>query len=129
MANKTIVLWPKEDIPDTDDLYMRAHKMHFRAGGLRPQVFRKQGAAMSTDWSRYSSPEATRERARVAKDNAVIAFAAGAARNLRLTVDHTPDRATNNRAHTDVSGNVSDPEVRLKLRRKTRILIDLDSRP
>ncbi len=119
--------WPSEQIPDSDLLYMRAHKDHIDSSGrLAPGVFRDQGPAMSTDWSKYASPSDTQLRARVPADNGVIQFAAGAARVVGLDVNHTPDIEVNNRAHTDVAGEKT-PEVRVKLRRQTIIVIPLGS--
>jgi hypothetical protein len=73
---------------------------------------------LSVDWSRYSTPEQTRDRAKQPPENYGVAeFAAGAARAATLAVTHSPDRETNNRAHTDVTGNLKATEVRFKMRK------------
>jgi hypothetical protein len=82
---------------------MRAHRMHFASGSLRPGVFRAQGGGMSVDWSRYSSPEATRQRAaKSPENNAVIQMGVGRIRGIGdLEVRHSPEPA--NRAHSDIN--------------------------
>jgi len=60
---------------------------------------------MSADWAKYSTSEEARQRARIPADNYVVEFRAGAARTIPgQTVVHSPDEATDNRAHTDVFG-------------------------
>lgn len=84
--------FPVEAIPDADELYMRAHRNLLRDGQIVPGVFRAQGAGMSVDWSKYSSPEDTRARARKPVDNAVLALITGDIRTqVRLDVYHSPE--------------------------------------
>lgn len=112
-----------EPIPDTDLLYMRAHKNHFRDGELAPGVFRDHDRGMSTDWSRYAAPMDTRNRGRVPADNAVLSLVVGDVREVPgLAVQHTPQ--PENYAHTDVFGEKT-PEVRVKLLRACRIILPL----
>lgn len=108
--------WEPELIPDPDRLFMRVQKTFVRNGEVIPGVFRDQGDGMSTDWEKYSTAEQARGRARVPADNAIVALVVGDVRSVPLSVDHTPDEALKNRAHTDVRGEKS-PEVRLKLLR------------
>ncbi len=56
--------WPAEQIPDDDDLYRIVHREKVRAdGGIRLSAFTNNRGAMSVDWSKYSTPEETRQRA------------------------------------------------------------------
>ena len=108
---------PTETVPDDARLFMRVHDQHIdKAGKLRPGVFRDQGAGMSTDWSKYSSAEDSRSRARKPFENGVISIAAGDTRRVRgLTVEHTPYNAEPPHArHVDVCGE-KDEEVRMRL--------------
>lgn len=110
VANELTDGWRQEQIPDKDVLYMRVHKQHVRDGKLQPGAFRNQpkgdpNAGMSTDRAKYSTPEATRQRAKMSADNYVVKLRVGAARAIPgQTVVHTPDEARNNRSHTDVFG-------------------------
>jgi hypothetical protein len=91
-----------EAIPDKDDVYMRAHRAYFRDGELGMGVFRSQGGGMSVDWSRYSTPQDTRNRAKSPEANAVILMNVGEIRNIQyLLVKHVPLPV--NRAHSNVS--------------------------
>ena len=69
---------------------------------------------MSTDWSKYSTPMNTRDRARNPDRNGVISLGVGAVRAIPQVVGHSP--IASNRAHTDVAGEKS-TEVRAMLRR------------
>jgi hypothetical protein len=115
-------VWAVEDIPDPDLLFLRVHRSNIgkdgqpNAGAIQPHE-----GSMSVDWNRYSTPEETRGRATQPPENYGVAeFQAGAARTAGLAVTHSPDRETNNRAHTDVTGDLKATEVRLKMRRALR---------
>src|SRR5215208_3921735 len=95
-------MWPTEEIPDSDKLYYRVHKALVPDGRLRPAIFRQQGESLSTDWERYSTPEASRLRARDPSKNGIITMIAGFVRSLDMAVEHSPDEENGNRAHTDV---------------------------
>ena len=115
MADEQVEDWPRETVPNVDDLFMRVHRSYIQQGELIPGVFRDRGSSMSTDWSKYSTPAETRQRARLPNENSVIALNAGEVRQIRdLTVSHSP--VPGNRSHTDVLGE-KDAEVRLKLLR------------
>lgn len=118
MAEVTSEAWPKEHVPDEDYLYYRIHVTDLdENGGLRPNSFRDRGGAMSTDWSKYSTPEESRARARIPEKNGIVVLGVGEVRGIPgLWVEHTPDPILNNRAHTDVGGP-KEPEVRVKLAR------------
>src|SRR6266704_4421132 len=125
------VIWPIEPIPDSDNVFMRAHRMHFRNSELQPGVFRLHGDGMSVDWEKYSTPQETKNRAAKPVDNAVIGTRVGQIRGLSgLEVQHKPEPV--NRAHSNVLGLPahSTPElveVRLKLLRISKVLLPLDS--
>jgi hypothetical protein len=96
------IAFPVEDIPDSDSVFMRAHKNLMPNGVVVGSVFRSQDDSMSVDWERYSTPEATRLRARgYPEDNAVLKLGVGGIRKISdLQVAHSP--LPDNRAHTDV---------------------------
>jgi len=111
--------WAVKQIPNEDDLYMRVHRSYAPNGELIPGVFRDRGEGekkgMSTDWSRLSTPQTTRERASNPRDNGVIGLNVGNVRSIDgLTVHHSPDKEVNNPSHTDVKGEKT-TEVRAKL--------------
>jgi hypothetical protein len=100
--------WPTEQIPDVDLLFMRVHKNDIQNGQPIPGVFKNRGEGeqegMSTDWSKYSTPEQTKLRAiNQAWRGGVIQIVVGEVRKVpRQTVEHAPLRE--NRAHTNVKG-------------------------
>ncbi len=131
--HETPPVWAKEPIPDDALLFMRVHKNQLDADGEPfPGAFRNRPQStdgMSTDWKKYSSPEACRNRARNPHDNAVIQLKVEDVRQIpEQTVVHTPiyqpdaEPPNINRAHTDVYGE-KDAEVRLKLMRIYRMVI------
>ena len=72
---------------------------------------------MSTDWSKYSSPNETRNRANEPQNNGIVALIAGGVRAIPgLSVKHSPDVQRSNQAHTDIFGiempHGNPPEVR-----------------
>ena len=127
-------LWPVEEIPDRDDLYLRVHRQWLEAGDLAPGCFQdhpKKGGSMSTDWSRYATPEQTRNRAMRSgpENNAVLALGVGAVRAIpNQIVRHVPvcgdQEVPDNRAHTDVFGP-KNAETRLRYLRIYRIVLTL----
>lgn len=113
-------MWPVEEIPNEDFLFLRVHKRWLAFGEEIPTgAFRDHGGAMSTDWDKYSTPEQTQARGlrSPASDNGVLKLNVGGIRAINeLTVHHTP--IPDNRAHTDVSGDKrTNPKVRLMLQR------------
>jgi hypothetical protein len=122
--------FPVEEIPDADSVLMRAHRMHFNKGELQPGVFRAQDGSMSVDWDKYSTPEATRQRAKKSPEkNAVIGMVVGSIRTIEnLEVKHSPE--LDNQAHSDVSLPDKDAdltEVRVLLRRIAQIVLPLSA--
>ena len=107
--------WPRERIPGEDLLFMRVHRNLLKSGQLHPGVFRDHGGAMSTDWSKYSTPADTQLRHKMPGVNGVIQMQVGAVRVIPgQRVEHAP--LPDNRAHTDVIGEKG-VEVRLLLYR------------
>jgi hypothetical protein len=113
VADKDIDVWPIEDIPNCDSLYMRVHRRWFDSSGdLDPGCFQnhpKQAGGMSTDWSRYASPPDTRNRGLRSgpADNAVLTLGVGAVREIpSQIVLHAPLQndadLPDNRAPTEV---------------------------
>ena len=82
---------------------------------------------MSVDWSKYASPEGTRQRARKLLDNAILAMIAGRIRaEAGLEVSHAPE--PENRAHSSVILPENDEdltEARLRLGRLASITTPL----
>lgn len=117
-----IIDWIPEEIPKSDKLYMRVHRMYVKDGDFGAGAFRDQAGAMSTDWEKYSSPSDTRNRAKKPTENGIVEMVVGKVSQIPgLRVAHTPDIILRVRAHTDVIGEKSkDPEVRVKLKRASQ---------
>ena len=125
------VTWPIEPIPHSDNIFMRAHRAHFRNGELQPGVFRQHGEGMSVDWEKYSTSQETRNRAAKPLENAVIGASVGHIRDVSgLDVLHKPDYEGSNRAHSNVVGLPANNtpelvEVRIKLLRIATVVLSL----
>lgn len=128
MANQDEVTdWPAEQIPDLAQLFMRVHKTWSRNGSVSLSAFKNHANGMSTDWEKYSTAHQTRSRAKNPGVNAVVSLDVGSVRNIPgQSVQHTPDREFNNRAHTDVFGEKNE-EIRIMLRRLAEIVIPFDA--
>lgn len=83
-------MWPIEPIPDEDSLFYRIHKNFYPNKELKPRVFAPRGEGMSTDWEEYSTPEESRNRAKIPEDNGIVSFITRDLRNLPLDVIHAP---------------------------------------
>lgn len=88
---------------------------------------------MSTDWSKYSTPEQTRQRSlrSAPADNAVFSLHVAAVRAIPAqTVEHTPifgdPEVPDNRAHAEIFGP-KNAETRIHYLRIYRVEIGLDS--
>jgi hypothetical protein len=118
-------MWPIEEIPNADSVFMRAHRTYFKSGELAPGVFQAHDGGMSVNWDKYASADDTKQQAARPDDNAVISFLVAAIRAIKdLDVTHTPE--DNNRAHSDV--NLPDrreelTEIRVLLGRIVEIAI------
>ncbi len=131
MVDSDLSDWDEESIPESAQLYYRVHVSFIREGKLHPGVFREKGGSISTDWDRYSTPEESRRRARVPEENGIIALGAGRVRAIdELSIRHSPDRTTPNRAHTDILGlPPDDAATRIARNRvRTRLLRACDDR-
>ena len=130
MADELENSWEPEEIPDEDELYMRIYKDFFLPDGtVAPGAFRDQGGGMSTNWSRYSDPQTTRQGSPRHPPEAygVISMSVGKVRNIPdQIVQHSPDWANNNRAHTDVIGNKKTIGVRERFVECSNIRIRID---
>ena len=116
--------WPTEEIPDTDVLYYRIHKRRYQETSralpadapkdeLPPNLFKFIKGDLSVDWSKYATPQESKDRTRVPADNGIVEFESGDVRARAHKVVHTPEQ--NNRAHSSVRGD--EPEVRITLSR------------
>jgi hypothetical protein len=122
--------WPSEPIPSNAKLFMRVHKNYMPDGEVTIACFRNHGEGMSTDWSKYSTAEECRARARNPQVNAVIEMGVGCVREIPgQTVVHTPIQGRpdipDNRAHTDVYGEKRDNEIRVRFRRCSTLVLPL----
>jgi hypothetical protein len=112
-----------EEIPDDDRLFRRAHRSLFQGQATRdddyiPAGVIKKEQELSTDWSRYSTPEQSRARAKHPEANGVISLPVGPVRSEALqSVEHAPE--PENRAHSLVIGS-KDEETRVLLLRMAR---------
>ena len=109
VIKKKVVVKPQK-IPDKDHLYKRVHKIHVINGKLNlGMVFINIDGGMSTDWSKFSTPNKTRDRViennKNPHDFGVIIMKVKLVREIKdQLVIHTPDNIKNNPAHTDVTG-------------------------
>jgi hypothetical protein len=121
-------MWPIEVIPDASQLFMRAHKSLLLDGEIRPNIFREQGAGMSVDWDKYSTPEQSRARSKVPADNGIVQLNTSLVRmipGLKVThdpvqegvVDNQGKPLSANRAHSLVKGVGIDAQKRVALSR------------
>ena len=97
----------KEDIPNKDVLYRWVKKDQVDGDLVFPTTFIDVGKGMSTDWSKYSTAEETKNRVASwgnnQKEYGVISFVAGEVRKIEnQNVEHTPTKK--NRAHSDIKG-------------------------
>lgn len=112
--------WESESIPDSNRLFMRAHKSMVRGGQIGPSLFVDRGDSLSTNWEKYcQAPELCQAMAKVPKDNGVLVAQVDRIRNVKLTVEHTPvqkcdERPEGDRSHTCVKGEKT-AAVRLEL--------------
>jgi hypothetical protein len=115
---------------------MRVHRtLMITREKVAPGAFRNQpagGNGMSTNWNKYSTPEATQIPERVggrAEDNAVISMRVDLIQRIPgQSVEHTPTSV--NRAHTDVWGDKkTDPQVRVEFTKIAFVEIGLEREP
>jgi len=136
-------MWPVDPIPDEDRLYFRIHKKTFLLNNPeRPPASAftntpKEGDNISTDWSKYATPEQCRELVskmvnakgvpKNPNDYSVYSFGVGDVRNMKSItpeVLHDPiynepeiPGQPNNRAHSIIktSRTGNDPRFRMEL--------------
>lgn len=121
--------FPIEQIPNEDKLYYRIHQVNIdtsetddkkkiKPGAFDPQP-KPHGTEMSVDWSKYSTPNESRNRARIPAKNGIVSFDVYKVRQspVSLNVAHKP---TKNQAHSiifHVLPKANNPEIRINLRR------------
>jgi len=133
--------WPIEHVPNSDEVYLRVHRslwtdalrtLALEPSGVSPNWFRARDDStiveMSCDWSKYATPEETRNR--VTPDqtlNAVIALHAETVRSVsEWDVRHSPDVERGNRAHCDLHGpRSSHTKARVLFARTARVALPL----
>jgi hypothetical protein len=126
--------WPTEHLPDEARLYRRVPIGFYRGrGGIldvdgKPTVgaFHDEHhpGSLSTNWERYATPEATRlQGGKNPQSNGVVRLVVRSVLQIdRVSVRHSPDRANNNRAHTDIEFPVDQAlQVRTELRERCEI--------
>ncbi len=116
----------KEIIQDQDSVFRNVHKNWFDEDGtIMPGAFRSSDdSGVSVNWSKYSTPEESRNKAKTPSDNAVISLVAGEVRSIdSLRLEHTP--ISNNIAHSSIFGEMN-PENRLSLLRISNIVLSFD---
>ena len=126
------IQYPIEEIPNNDILFYRIHQQYIdheendEKKRIKPSAFDPQpkpnGTEMSVDWSKYSTAQDSKERARKPEKNGIVSFNSASIRESppQLKVNHRP---TYNRAHSiifDVLPDSNDPEIRIKLRRECK---------
>src|SRR4051794_1856360 len=105
-------------IPDADDLYRRLHPQHVnRFGDVRSNAYKYNGRPQgepSVDWSRLTSAQQSRDRARGSEWGLGV-IVAKKPRALRPPVQHAPDPGDPavdppaNPAHSSTSHPPDDP--------------------
>lgn len=116
-----------EDIPNADLLYRWVHKDMYEDKILNTIVFSNLGTGMSTEWSKYSTPDETKNRVKTFKKNpdeyGVLKLNVGKVREIEnQIVTHTPSKK--NIAHTDVFGEKT-PKVRILFSRVYSWVIEI----
>jgi len=101
-------MWKREFIPDDDDLYRRIHPRDYnrKTGRISPGAFilrkRKGERALSTNWSKYTTPQKTSLDPNTGRRFYVGALCVEVPRHQELEVIHTPTRK--NRGHSSITG-------------------------
>jgi hypothetical protein len=110
---------PIEDIPDDDALYKRVHASLFKDGRIMTGAFKQ--VEMSVDWSKYSTAQNSRDRAKKPSLNGVIELIARDVRQIPgQVVEHAP--LLENRSHSLVVGGKNE-KTRISLRRASRVVL------
>lgn len=116
--------WEKENIPSTDPfnndylLFRNIHRTFIRERDpqmISPSSFKDpKGRGISTDWSKYSTPQKTQKRSKrnPPEEYGVVSLKIREIREKeelnKLIIEHAPDQITKdfkgNRAHTNING-------------------------
>ncbi len=116
--------FPIEPIDGAETIFRRVPDNRGKNGRPTPGAFSRKGASMSVDWAKHSTPDDTRSRQ--VKDPTrygVVSLRCVAVRAETLEVTHAPRDW--NRAHTGVTGDLEDPEIRKKLARMAAVEIPI----
>ena len=107
-------MWDIEEIPDDATLYRRVPGHLIIDGEVGSDAFQNTSntTQMSTNWSLYATAEETREQVTAfgkdPKTYGVVAMSVADVKRKIITapqtIDHCPDEALRNRAHTHVTG-------------------------
>ena len=127
--------FPTEIIASNQSLYYRINKVNIEIEEtgkkrIKPVAFdpmpKPDSVELSVEWSKYTTPEETKQRARKPENNGVLSFNSDKIRNkpVNLDVRHHPTQLNpitgyHNQSHSLVFNVLSaenDPEIRLKLR-------------
>nr|WP_294860554.1 hypothetical protein [uncultured Fluviicola sp.] len=114
------------EIADEHSVFMRVHKQNIDFTEtnvkrmIRPVAFDAKGdGGLSVDWSEYSTPKESLERAKVPENNGIISMLVFGIRQtpLPLNLSHVPEEL--NYSHSEIFGipprKPSDMGVRVKL--------------
>ena len=114
-------MWEIEENPDSTRLFRRVHKNELDPEDfafIPPKIFHEIEGGISVDWEKYSTPEASKQRAKNPEFICIAAIQASKVRSLEaLDVKHAPSIA--NRAHSNIIGlNLAAKAKRTKIRLK-----------
>ena len=117
--------WEVEFIPDSCCLYYRVNKKLYnqliKSEIRRENNFHKfpgrlfrfaTGAYLSVDWSKYSNPKKSQNRAKKPKDNGIIEFNVRDIRRKTMEIYHIPSKV--NRAHSGIYGEKAKVQMTLE---------------
>ena len=116
-------MYKVEEIPDEGTVYIRVHKNNIKKDGTAaPRAFHNTpsgGAGLSSNWSKYSSPERCLQSASQPEDNyGVVELGVGNIRSNSVQppqeVKHTP--VPHNQSHSTIFGEKSE-RTRVELSR------------
>lgn len=115
--------WEIEPILPTCIVFRRVPDNRGKDGKPKPGAFSIQGAGMSVDWGKYSTPEQARQRVSHPERYGVVSLNVGEVRSLMLEAVHAPSRKSKNRAHTNVKGDLNNIEIRKALAKNADVRI------
>lgn len=81
---------------------------------------------MSVNWSKYATPQQSKNLAKNPVDNAVLGLHVGKIRRIPLIVNHNPTK--NNRAHSLIVGLNTDKRKKVKIRDELALIARWEER-